>query len=101
MFNDFDQAVAGVDAAIMLRLQRERMDEGLVPSLEGYYRDFGLSPERLARAAPDALVMHPGPMNRGVEIDGGVADGPQSVVLAQVGNGVAIRMAVIDALLRG
>jgi aspartate carbamoyltransferase catalytic subunit len=101
VFNDFDQAVAGVDAAIMLRLQRERMDEGLVPSLEGYYRDFGLSPERLARAAPDALVMHPGPMNRGVEIDGGVADGPQSVVLAQVGNGVAVRMAVIDALLRG
>ena len=101
VFNDFDQAVAGVDAAIMLRLQRERMDEGLVPSLEGYYRDFGLSPARLALAAPDAMVMHPGPMTRGVEIDGGVADGPQSVVLAQVANGVAVRMAVIDALLRG
>ena len=100
VFNDFNQAIAGVDAAIMLRLQRERMDEGLVPSLEGYYRDFGLSPERLALAAPDALVMHPGPMNRGVEIDGGVADGPQSVVLAQVANGVAVRMAVIDALLQ-
>ncbi len=101
VFNDFNQAIAGVDAAIMLRLQRERMDEGLVPSLEGYYRDFGLSPERLALAAPDALVMHPGPMNRGVEIDGGVADGPQSVVLAQVANGVAVRMAVMDALLEG
>ncbi|PZO06923.1 MAG: aspartate carbamoyltransferase catalytic subunit [Lysobacteraceae bacterium] len=101
VFGDFDQAIAGVDAAIMLRLQRERMDEGLVPSMEGYYRDFGLSPERLALAAPDALVMHPGPMNRGVEIDGAVADGPQSVVLAQVANGVAVRMAVMDALLAG
>ncbi|HQZ30609.1 MAG TPA: aspartate carbamoyltransferase catalytic subunit [Arenimonas sp.] len=99
VFNDFDQAVAGVDAAIMLRLQRERMDEGLVPSLEGYYRDFGLSPARVALAAPGALVMHPGPMNRGVEIDGGVADGPQSVVLQQVANGLPVRMAVIDALL--
>ena len=101
VFKDFDQAVAGVDAAIMLRLQRERMDEGLVPSLEGYYRDYGLSPARVALAAPDALVMHPGPMNRGVEIDGGVADGPQSVVLAQVANGLPVRMAVIDALLGG
>ncbi|WP_374473617.1 aspartate carbamoyltransferase catalytic subunit [Arenimonas sp.] len=99
VFHDFDQAVAGVDAAIMLRLQRERMEQGLVPSLEGYYRDFGLSPARLARAAPDALVMHPGPMNRGVEIDGGVADGPQSVILAQVANGLPVRMAVIDALM--
>ncbi len=101
VFSDFDQAIDGVDAAIMLRLQRERMDEGLVPSLEGYYRDFGLSPERLARAAPEAVVMHPGPMNRGVEIDGGVADGPQSAVLVQVANGVAVRMAVISALLAG
>ncbi len=99
VFSDFNQAVAGVDAAIMLRLQRERMDEGLVPSLEGYYRDFGLSPARLALAAPDALVMHPGPMNRGVEIDGGVADGPQSAVLAQVANGLPVRMAVIAALM--
>lgn len=100
VFSDFDAAVAGVDAAIMLRLQRERMDEGLVPSLEGYFRDYGLSPARLALAAPDALVMHPGPMNRGVEIDGGVADGPQSAVLAQVANGLPVRMAVIDALLQ-
>ncbi|KFN47639.1 hypothetical protein N790_07695 [Arenimonas malthae CC-JY-1] len=99
VFRDFDQAIAGVDAAIMLRLQRERMEQGLVPSLEGYYRDFGLSPERLARAAPGALVMHPGPMNRGIEIDGGVADGPQSVILAQVANGLPVRMAVIDALM--
>jgi len=100
VFSDFDQAIAGADAAIMLRLQRERMDEGLVPSLEGYYRDFGLSPARLALAAPDALVMHPGPMNRGVEIDGGVADGPQSVVLGQVANGLPVRMAVIASLMQ-
>jgi aspartate carbamoyltransferase catalytic subunit len=99
VFHDFDQAVAGVDAAIMLRLQRERMDEGLVPSLEGYYKDFGLSPARLALAKPDAIVMHPGPMNRGVEIDGGVADGPQSVILQQVANGLPTRMAVIAALM--
>ena len=98
VFQDFDQAVAGVDAAIMLRLQRERMDEGLVPSLEAYYRDFGLSPQRLARAAPDAIVMHPGPMNRGVEISSEVADGPQSVILRQVANGLPVRMAVISAL---
>ncbi|KFL37025.1 hypothetical protein N788_11840 [Arenimonas donghaensis DSM 18148 = HO3-R19] len=98
---DFDEAVAGVDAVMMLRLQRERMEQGLVPSLEGYYRDYGLSPDRLARAAPDALVMHPGPMNRGIEIDGGVADGPQSVILQQVANGVPIRMAAIDLLLGG
>ncbi len=99
VFHDFDQAVAGVDAAIMLRLQRERMDEGLVPSLEGYYKDFGLSPARLGLAAPGAVVMHPGPMNRGVEIDGGVADGPQSVILEQVANGLPTRMAVIAALM--
>lgn len=99
VFQDFDAAVEGVDAAIMLRLQRERMEEGLVPSLEGYFREFGLTPARLARAKPDAVVMHPGPMNRGVEIDGAVADGPQSRVLAQVANGLPVRMAVIDTLL--
>ena len=97
---DFDEAVEGVDALIMLRLQRERMDEGLVPSLEGYHQAYGLTPARLARAAPDAVVMHPGPMNRGVEISSEVADGPQSAILRQVSNGVAVRMAVIEALLR-
>jgi aspartate carbamoyltransferase catalytic subunit len=96
---DFDEAVSGVDVAIMLRLQRERMEQGLVASLEDYFRDYGLDPRRLALAAPDAIVMHPGPMNRGVEIDGAVADGPQSRVLAQVANGLPVRMAVIDALL--
>ncbi len=101
VFEDMDAAVEGVDALMMLRLQRERMEEGLVPSLEGYYRDYGLSPARLRRAKPDAVVMHPGPMNRGVEIDGGVADGPQSLILRQVANGLPVRMAVIEALLAG
>lgn len=97
--DDLDAALDGVDAVMMLRLQRERMVEGLVPSLEAYHRDFGLTTARLLRAAPDAVVLHPGPMNRGVEIDDAVADGAQSLILRQVGNGVAIRMAVLEALL--
>ncbi|HEY4531275.1 MAG TPA: aspartate carbamoyltransferase catalytic subunit [Luteimonas sp.] len=96
---DLDAALEGVDAVFMLRLQRERMEEGLVPSLEAYHRDYGLTPVRLRRAAPDAVVLHPGPMNRGVEISDEVADGPQSLVLRQVANGVAVRMAVLEALL--
>jgi aspartate carbamoyltransferase catalytic subunit len=70
-----------------------------VSSLEDYHRDYGLDQARLRRAAHDAVVLHPGPMNRGVEIDDAVADGPQSLVLQQVGNGVAVRMAVLEALL--
>ncbi|PIQ36333.1 MAG: aspartate carbamoyltransferase catalytic subunit [Lysobacterales bacterium CG17_big_fil_post_rev_8_21_14_2_50_64_11] len=97
--DNFDTAIADVDAVIMLRLQRERMHEGLVPSLDGYFRAFGLSPERLRRAAPDAVVLHPGPINRGIEIDPAVADGPQSRILHQVANGVAVRMAVLSELL--
>jgi len=97
--DDFDAAIEGVDAAMMLRLQRERMAEGLVASLEDYHRDYGLDAARLRRAAPDAIVMHPGPMNRGIEITDEVADGPQSRVLRQVANGVAVRMAVLEALL--
>jgi aspartate carbamoyltransferase catalytic subunit len=97
--DDLDQAIEGVDAVMMLRLQRERMDEGLVPSLGQYFADYGLDARRLARAAPDAIVMHPGPMNRGVEIADEVADGPQSVILDQVAGGVAIRMAVLEAVL--
>ena len=96
---DFDAMLEGVDAAMMLRLQRERMAEGLVASLDDYHRDYGLNGERLRRAAADAIVMHPGPMNRGVEITDAVADGPQSRVLQQVANGVAVRMAVLEALL--
>lgn len=96
---DLDAALDGVDAVFMLRLQRERMEEGLVPSLEAYHRDWGLTASRLRRAAPDAVVLHPGPMNRGVEISDEVADGPQSLVLRQVANGVAVRMAVLEAVL--
>ena len=84
---------------MMLRLQRERMEEGLVPSLEQYFLDYGLDAARLRRAAPDAIVLHPGPMNRGVEIADEVADGGQSVILQQVENGVAVRMAVLEAVL--
>ena len=101
MSHDLDAALDGVDAVMMLRLQRERMDEGLVTSLDGYHRDYGLDAARLKRAAPDAVVMHPGPINRGIEITDEVADGPQSLVLQQVRNGVAARMAVLETLLRG
>lgn len=100
-FTDLDAAIDGVDALMMLRLQRERMAEGLVPSLEAYHRDYGLGMARLQRAAPDAVVLHPGPINRGVEIDDAVADGPQSLILSQVANGVAVRMAVLEGLLAG
>lgn len=98
--HDLDAAVEGVDALMMLRLQRERMDDGLVASLDDYHRDYGLDARRLARAAADAVVLHPGPINRGVEITDEVADGSQSMILRQVGNGVAVRMAVLEALLR-
>ena len=97
--DDLDAALDGVDAVMMLRLQRERMVDGLVASLEDYRRDYGLTEARLRLAAPGAVVLHPGPMNRGVEIDDAVADGPQSLVLRQVANGVAVRMAVLEALL--
>lgn len=97
--SSLDEALRGVDAVMMLRLQRERMEEGLVPSLEQYFSEYGLTAARLRRAAPDAIVLHPGPMNRGVEIAGDVADGPQSVILEQVANGVALRMAVLEAVL--
>ncbi len=96
---DLDAALEGVDAVMMLRLQRERMQEGLVTSLDDYHRDYGLTVDRLRLAAADAVVLHPGPMNRGIEIDDAVADGPQSRIVQQVGNGVAVRMAVLEALL--
>ena len=98
-FSDFNEAVQGVDVVMMLRLQRERMEQGLVGSLEQYFSDYGLDAGRLALAKPDAIVMHPGPMNRGVEISDAVADGPQSVILEQVSNGVAVRMACLRAVL--
>lgn len=99
VYGDFDAAVRDADAIIMLRLQRERMSQGLVSSLDDYFRDFGLTPARLAKAGTGAVVLHPGPMNRGIEIDSRVADGPQSHVLRQVANGVAVRMAVLRELL--
>jgi aspartate carbamoyltransferase catalytic subunit len=99
IFDDFDAALEGVDVVMMLRLQRERMQEGLIHSIDDYHRDYGLDAARLRRAAPDAVVLHPGPMNRGVEIDDDVADGPQSRILQQVANGVAVRMAVLEAVL--
>ena len=96
---DFDAALEGADAVMMLRIQRERMEDGLIASLDEYHRDFGLTASRLRRAAPDAVVMHPGPMNRGVEITDEVADGPRSLILRQVGNGVSVRMAALEMLL--
>jgi aspartate carbamoyltransferase catalytic subunit len=99
VYEDFDHAIDGVDVVMMLRLQRERMEEGLIGSLDAYHRAYGLDASRLRRAAPDAIVTHPGPMNRGIEITDEVADGPQSVILQQVANGVAVRMAVLDRLL--
>ena len=97
--DDLDAALRDVDVVMTLRLQRERMEDGLVDSLDGYHRDFGITSERLRAAKPDAIVMHPGPMNRGVEISDEVADGPQSVILWQVANGVKVRMAVLERAL--
>ena len=94
-FESLDEGIAGADVVMMLRIQMERMQGHFFPSLREYFTLFGLTRERLALAKPDAIVMHPGPMNRGVEIESEVADGPTSVILEQVSNGVAVRMAVI------
>jgi aspartate carbamoyltransferase catalytic subunit len=96
-----DEAVEGADAIMMLRVQRERMAGGFFPSSREYHTHFGLTEERVRRASKDVLILHPGPMNRGVEIASEVADGPYSVILDQVTNGVAIRMAVLWLLLGG
>jgi aspartate carbamoyltransferase catalytic subunit len=93
-----DEAVDGADVVMMLRIQQERMHGHFFPSVREYFSLFGLTRERLRRAAADVIVMHPGPMNRGVEIDSEVADGPGSVILEQVSNGVAVRMAVLYLL---
>ncbi len=101
VFHDMATGLAGVDVVMMLRLQRERMAKGLVPSAREFFRFFGLDETKLAAAAPHALVMHPGPMNRGVEIASDVADDPlRSVIREQVEMGVAVRMAVLDRLTR-
>ncbi|SDV47850.1 aspartate carbamoyltransferase catalytic subunit [Chitinasiproducens palmae] len=96
VFHDMAAGLRDVDVVIMLRLQNERMSGALLPSAQEYFKSWGLTPERLALAKPDAIVMHPGPMNRGVEIDSQVADGPQSVILDQVTFGIAVRMAVMS-----
>lgn len=96
VFTRLDEGIRGADVIIMLRLQNERMRGALLPSAQEYFRNYGLTPEKLALAKPDAIVMHPGPMNRGVEIDSRVADGGQSVILPQVTFGIAVRMAVLS-----
>jgi aspartate carbamoyltransferase catalytic subunit len=98
VFTDMRAGLAGADIVMMLRLQRERMNGAFVPSTKEYFRYFGLDEEKLRLAKPGALVMHPGPMNRGVEIDSLVADGAQSLIREQVEMGVAVRMAVLEAL---
>jgi len=98
VFRDMRKGLEGADIVMMLRLQRERMSGGFIPSSKEYFRFFGLDELKLSAAKPDALVMHPGPMNRGVEIDSAVADGPQSLIREQVEMGVAVRMAVLEAL---
>jgi aspartate carbamoyltransferase catalytic subunit len=99
VYHDMDAGLEGVDVVIMLRLQHERMQGALLPSAREYFDCFGLTDEKLKLAKPDAIVMHPGPINRGIEIASTVADGPQSVILEQVTHGIAIRMAVMSMAL--
>ncbi len=98
VFHDMREGLRGVDVVMMLRLQKERMQGALLPSPQEYFKFYGLTPDKLALARPDAIVMHPGPMNRGVEIDSAVADGPHAVILPQVTFGIAVRMAVMSML---
>jgi aspartate carbamoyltransferase catalytic subunit len=99
LLDNIEAGVAGADVIMCLRIQRERMEVSRNPDPQDFYREFGLTPERLALARPDAIVMHPGPMNRDVEIAGSVADGAQSVIAEQVTNGVAVRMAVMQTVI--
>ncbi len=98
VFHDMRQGLKDVDVVTMLRLQNERMEGALLPSAQEFYKYYGLTQDKLALAKPDAIVLHPGPMNRGVEIDSSVADGKQSVILPQVTFGIAIRMAVMSIM---
>jgi aspartate carbamoyltransferase catalytic subunit len=101
LFDNMAEGLKGADVVMMLRLQKERMDGGFIPSEREYYHRYGLDAEKLSHAAPDAIVMHPGPMNRGVEIDGDLADDiNRSVIQDQVEMGVAVRMACMDLLAR-
>lgn len=101
VFSTMEAGLNGVDVIIMLRLQKERMEGALLPSEHEFYELYGLTTEKLKYAKPDAIVMHPGPINRGVEIESAVADGPQSVILNQVTNGIAVRMAVMSMAMSG
>jgi aspartate carbamoyltransferase catalytic subunit len=96
VFYDMHQGLRDVDVICMLRLQKERMEGALLPSEAEFYRRYGLTQDKVAQAKPDAIIMHPGPINRGVEIESVVADGPRSVILPQVTNGIAVRMAVMS-----
>jgi aspartate carbamoyltransferase catalytic subunit len=96
--HDMKEGIAGADVIIMLRLQNERMSGAMLPSAAEFFKNYGLTPEKLALAKPDAIVMHPGPINRGVEIASDVADGTQSVILPQVTFGIAVRMAVMSII---
>lgn len=98
VYHDMNEGLKDVDVVMMLRLQNERMAGAMLPSAQEYFKTYGLTAEKLAHAKPDAIVMHPGPMNRGVEIDSAVADGSQSVILPQVTYGIAVRMAVMSIL---
>ena len=99
IYTDIETGLQDVDVVIMLRLQHERMKTALLPSVREFYARYGLTEERLQLAKPDAIVMHPGPVNRGVESDSRVADGPQSVIMQQVTNGIAVRMAVMSMVI--
>lgn len=101
VYHDMKQGLKDVDVVMMLRLQNERMSGALLPSAQEYFKTYGLTPEKLSLAKPDAIVLHPGPMNRGIEIDSSVADGSQSVILPQVTFGIGIRMAVMAMLAGG
>lgn len=101
IFTDLDEGLKDADVIVMLRLQLERMEGLLIPSEREYYRCYGLTEERLKNAKPDVMVMHPGPINRGLEIASSVADGSHSVILSQVSNGVAVRMAVMSKIMGG
>jgi aspartate carbamoyltransferase catalytic subunit len=101
LFNKMEEGIKDCDVIITLRIQNERIDSPALASQAEFYKMYGLNKERLALAKPNCIVMHPGPMNRGVEIDSSIADGPQSVILNQVTNGIAVRMAVLALAMQG
>ena len=98
-FNDLEKGIHETDVIIMLRLQKERLHEALI-STDDYYKKYGLTKDKIKKAKQDVIVMHPGPINRGIEIDSDVADGPNSVILDQVSAGISIRMAIMSLILK-